>query len=263
MRFLNSKIPGELHTLMVSLREAKTEIASKEAESTGWHQKAMQLEEQCDQLHSDLAHKQSALQKAEHELHSLRSTAVDTEILSKLEAELHDSRHETEDQRQKLREAVTGRERSEVELIKTQTELSDLKTQLTTIDTKLEESELKRQQLEQKRVEEQKRLRDEHKKDVYRIQRENLDEKERIEEKVALAEEDTKKAQADAEETRKSVEEARKRLAHALNCSANFDLILSTVTENEQKLRQLQQQLENGDSVRREQDSQLSEELRR
>jgi hypothetical protein len=58
-------------------------------------------------------------------------------------------------------------------------------------------------------------------------------------------------------------QEAQKRLANALNCSANFDLILSTATENEQKIRQLQQQLESGSIVQREQETQLAEELKR
>ncbi|KAI6189541.1 hypothetical protein M3Y97_00019600 [Aphelenchoides bicaudatus] len=247
-----ASVEEEIHNLMLSLKEAKVEVANKEAESTSWHQKAMKLEEQCDQLHSDLAHKQSALQKAEHELHELRSTAVDTEILAKLESELHE-----------VREAIASKERFELESTKAQTELSDLKDQLASINVKLEESELKRQQQEQKRTEEVKRLREEHRFEIDRMRREHLDEKEKIQEKVELAEKDAARAQENATSTRHSVDEAQKRLAHVLNCPANFDLILATVSENEQKLRQLQQQVESGNTVRREQDARLEEEVNR
>lgn len=258
-----ASVEEELHTLMLSLRQAKAEISNKEAEATTWRQKAMRLEEQCDQLQADLSNKQSVLQKAEHDLHSLRSTAVDTEILAKLESELQDAQQNAEDQRQKLREAMAARERSEIELARREKELEEAKTQLEAANIKLEDFELKRQQLEQKKIDEIRRLRDDHKNEVARMRREFVDEKERIAEKITIVEEDSKKAQLNAEEIRQSVEEAQKKLAGVLSCSATFDIIIFTVIENERKLKEFQQQISSGDSLRQEQEAHLNNELRR
>lgn len=248
---------------MKSLRDAKSEIATKEAEATSWRQKTLRLEEQCDQLQSDLAHKQTILQKAEHELHSLRSTAVDNEILTKLEEELNETKREAENQRQKLRELHTNYEQSNAAFSKSQSDVVELKSELTLLAEKLDDSEAKRQQLEQKRVDEIRRLRDDHRVEIDQMRREFLDEKERIEEKVSMAEEDAKKAQLNAEETRKSIEEAQKRLANALNCPTNFDLMLKTIYDNQHKFDELESQLKAKDSNRHVFETQLNEELNR
>lgn len=258
-----ASVEEELHTLMLSLREAKSEVAAKETEATSWRQKSLRFEEQCDQLQSDLSHKQTALQKAENELHALRSTAVDTDILSKLETELHEAKHEAENQRQKLRDALANREHVDAELAQNRHEIAEFRDQITSITAKLEESELKRQQLEQKRVDEMRRLRDDHRVEVDRMRRDFVDEKERIEDKVTVAEEDAKKAHTNAEETRRSVEEAQKRLANALGCSVNFDLMLTTIGENQRRFDELKSQLDSGDNHRREHETQLSDELSR
>jgi chromosome segregation ATPase len=258
-----ASVEEELHTLMISLREAKAEIAAKDNEASNWRQKSLRLEEQCDQLQSDLSHKDATLQKAENELHSLRSNALDSDILSKLEAELHEAKRESEKNRQKLREALASRENSDAELVQSRKEISDIKIQIAEITTKFEESELKRQQLEQKRLDEVRRLRDDHRVEIDRMRREFLDEKERIAEKIVIAEEDVKKSHLNSEEIRRSVEESQKRLADALNCPSNFDLMLSTIKENQRRFTELQNQLEDGYSSRRAQESHLSEELNR
>lgn len=258
-----ASVEEELHTLMQSLREAKSEISTKEVEVTNWRQKTMRLEEQCDELQADLSHKNSSLKKAEDELHSLRSTAVDTEILSKLESELNDAKHEAEDQRQKIRDILSKREHSDAELSISQKEVVELRDQVKALEVKLEESEFKRQQVEQKRLDEIRRIRDDHRVEIDRMRREFVDEKERIGDKVSLAEEDAKKVHLNAEEMRRSVEEAQKRLANALNCPANFDLMISTINDNQRRYDELKSQLETGHVSRRAQEEHLGDELNR
>jgi alkyl hydroperoxide reductase subunit AhpC len=96
------------------------------------------------------------------------------------------------------------------------------------------------------------------------MKREFLEEKERLAEKIFIAESDTQKAMAQAEEVRVSAEGVQKRLADVLDCPrGNVDAMVSKIETTRRQIEELQRQLDSGDGERREQEVRTTNELNR
>ncbi|KAI6198376.1 Major antigen [Aphelenchoides fujianensis] len=267
-----ASVKEELHTLMLSLRAAKSEVAAKETEAAEWRRRALQHEEERDRTAADLLNVRNALEAAERSLIEGAAAGDSSEVLERLEHELKAAREVADDQRKAARVAHSQRDRLESELKEAIDRVDAAERRVQEAEERerrtKEEERAHRLQADQKRIDDLRKAREEHERELAHVRAEFANEIAVLKERATTANEDLLKARAELEEARRSAVDGESRLRIRAE-EAERELRAAkaehadAIRRAEAEKRETDVRLTNEINRLRQRESQLTDELKR